>query len=219
MSTAAHNGNQPEIRFCICVRRSGSRAEVGKMRGQAARTKGETSIRTVRAGGGSVGSALVTIGSAALVVLIVVSTVSVSDAWASNTAGHRTAANGATAQAAGLTWQINSTYPSLLSINDITCPSPADCYAVGGDNAAHGVILVTTNSGTTWSAQTIPGATSLNGLACPSTTDCFAVGHGITGGVIVNSTNAGGSWSGQTVPPRCPFCRASPARLSPSARR
>ena len=73
---------------------------------------------------------------------------------------------------------------------------------MGGDNAAHGAILATTDSGTTWTNQTLPaGITYVNRVACPSTTDCYVVADGPSGGAILKSTNSGGTWTGQTVPP------------------
>jgi hypothetical protein len=66
-----------------------------------------------------------------------------------------------------------------------------------------GIIFATTNSGSTWSTQTVPSGTAdLLGVACSSTAACYAVGDdsSLVEGIIFATTNSGSTWSTQTVP-------------------
>jgi hypothetical protein len=66
-----------------------------------------------------------------------------------------------------------------------------------------GIIFATTNSGSTWSTQTVPSGTlSLFGVACTSASTCYAVGEhsSNSGGIILATTNSGSTWATQTVP-------------------
>jgi hypothetical protein len=50
--------------------------------------------------------------------------------------------------------------------------------------------VATTDSGSSWSTQTIPSGTSLlHGIACPSAVTCYAVGEGTdaVGGLILEA--------------------------------
>jgi len=58
----------------------------------------------------------------------------------------------------------------------------------------NGGIRVTSNGGTTWTAQT-SGLTSLSGIVCPGTSNCFAVGPANT---IAATTNGGTAWASQS---------------------
>ena len=110
----------------------------------------------------------------------------------------------------GSTWTTQTVPSGTEFLYGIACPSATTCYAVGaiviyyGSSAFdYGYILATTNSGSTWSAQTVPSGTSyLTAIACPSTTTCYAVGENSSydGGTILATTNSGSTWSAQTVP-------------------
>jgi hypothetical protein len=65
-------------------------------------------------------------------------------------------------------------------LDGVACPSATTCYTVSeSDSNAEGTILGTTNSGSTWSTQTLPSGTAeLTGIACPSTSACYAVRAG-----------------------------------------
>jgi hypothetical protein len=76
-------------------------------------------------------------------------------------------------------------------LSGIACASIGTCYALG-DNSSNGggIILATTNSGSTWTAQTVPAGTGyLFDATCPSTAACYAVGSGTgaVGGLILSS--------------------------------
>jgi hypothetical protein len=65
--------------------------------------------------------------------------------------------------------------------------------AVGDDSSESiGVIVATTDAGTTWTSQTTPsGVANLNGASCGSTSVCEAVGlnqNDPAGGTIIGST-------------------------------
>ena len=118
-----------------------------------------------------------------------------------------TAAAGSTPGAAPLAAWTSQTVPSGAGgLYGVACPSASDCSAVGGAGTlpGAGVILATTNGGTTWTSQTVPsGAGGLYGVACPSASDCSAVGGAGTlpgAGVILATTNGGTTWTSQTVP-------------------
>jgi hypothetical protein len=69
-------------------------------------------------------------------------------------------------------WEISDTVPGG-TFSSTTCPSATDCDAVGSSG-----LLVTTNSGTSWSFYTLPAGTSgLVSIACPTTTSCQVVGY------------------------------------------
>jgi hypothetical protein len=69
-------------------------------------------------------------------------------------------------------------------------------------------IWATTNSGSTWTSQTLPRKTgALSAITCPSTSVCYGAGEtfangGSGGGVgdIVVTTDSGSDWSNQIIP-------------------
>ncbi len=75
------------------------------------------------------------------------------------------------------------------SLNGISCAAAGYCTAVGDG----GTILITTNSGVTWSAQTPATAATLYGVTCTSTTACVATG---AAGTI--ETSSGSTWTSRT---------------------
>jgi hypothetical protein len=109
---------------------------------------------------------------------------------------------------AGVTWSVLS-LPVLdgsgsYTLDGIACPSATRCYMI-----TTRVILVTANSGTSWTpVATLPRTTTTHGrtdtfkdIACPSLTQCFAVGTDYHFGGVVLSTDDGGTvWTTQNVP-------------------
>ena len=77
-------------------------------------------------------------------------------------------------------------------LNSVSCPSTADCFAVGVNS-----VLASVNEGYAWTPQSIPSEVSgLNGISCATTSDCTAVGFGIFGSpVIIGTVDAGVSWT------------------------
>ncbi|MBU4442128.1 MAG: hypothetical protein KJ602_06715, partial [Actinobacteria bacterium] len=58
-----------------------------------------------------------------------------------------------------------------------------------------GVIIHTTDGGSTWAAQTSTTTNGLNGISAASTTVAWAVG---AGGTIISTTDGGSTWAAQT---------------------
>ncbi len=108
--------------------------------------------------------------------------------------------------AATTQWQTSVSYtPPIGDLNGISCASATLCEAVGDNDNGFGVVLGTTNGGTTWTSQTVlSGVGSLSGISCVSATTCEAVGDYYTGsvyvGVVLDTTNGGTTWTSQTVP-------------------
>jgi hypothetical protein len=73
----------------------------------------------------------------------------------------------------GHAWSLVSQTASLLL--SVACTSPADCWAVGGQNNP----LIEHYDGSAWSAvasPTLPGHGGLDGVSCPDADHCWAVG-------------------------------------------
>ena len=81
-------------------------------------------------------------------------------------------------------------------LNDVTCTSASDCWAVGGTLIEHW-------NGTTWSIVASPNITGyLSDVTCASASDCWAVGYYFTGGLPRTLTEHwnGTAWSIVTSP-------------------
>ena len=91
-----------------------------------------------------------------------------------------------------------------FALFSVDCPSSTTCYAAGGRagqaSTSGGVIFTTTDSGVTWTGQSVPIA-NVNTITCTSTDNCFGGGSpdGYTGGMI-STTNGGKSWFTQDLP-------------------
>ncbi len=104
----------------------------------------------------------------------------------------------------GTAWSI-TTSPNTLALqtnilNDVTCTSATDCWAVGYYRSSLAVnqTLVQRWNGSSWSivtsANTLPTeANILEGITCASAADCWAVGSSDTGGVLRTLTQR---WNG-----------------------
>jgi hypothetical protein len=98
---------------------------------------------------------------------------------------------GCTASPWHVAWQ-----SSNASVGDVTCPTTADCFAVGG-TSSHGYILRTTDGGQAWTATTITAYTHFYSVACSDASHCIVGGN--TSKVAVTS-NGGATWSEVGLP-------------------
>ncbi len=89
-----------------------------------------------------------------------------------------------------------------LSVNALSCPTTADCWAVGSNSAGAWAVVATTDGGLTWSSDPLPSRTgTLEGVDCPTVSDCWAVGRDSAGqGAVVATTDGGRTWRAQAVP-------------------
>ncbi len=95
---------------------------------------------------------------------------------------------------------------STPQLSGISCPSPAECMAVGSNGASlpgSGVVVTTHDAGTIWSPATAPtNALTVTTVACASTSDCTAV---VSDGISTwsaHSDDFGQSWQQQgNLPP------------------
>src|SRR5262249_23810821 len=105
----------------------------------------------------------------------------------------------------GTVWSIanspNTSATQLNYLNDVTCASASDCWAVGAYyNGSVGHTLIEHWNGTAWSIVPSPNAIGWNGLSgvtCTSASDCWAVGshgHGDLGQTFIEHWN-GTAWS------------------------
>jgi hypothetical protein len=86
----------------------------------------------------------------------------------------------------GTAWSIvtspNTSATQGNFLNDVTCTSASDCWAVGSYyNGSVGRTLIEHWNGTTWSIVTSPNTSAtqgngLSGVTCSSASDCWAVG-------------------------------------------
>ena len=88
-------------------------------------------------------------------------------------------------------------------LGGVACPSTLDCTAVGGTNESpsNGVVLSTTNGGTTWTSRTVSTG-ALTNVACLNSMDCYVAGWATqAGGAAVLVTQDGGrNWTSRVVP-------------------
>ena len=128
----------------------------------------------------------------------------------------------------GTSWSIvpspNPTVQPASALEDVSCPSTNNCFAVGQDQNASGSVSLTLIehwNGTNWSIMLSPNAfglpSSLSDVACPSTTNCFAVGgtwnktasvakalvehwNGTSWSIVPSPTTGSGSLNGVSCP-------------------
>ena len=93
----------------------------------------------------------------------------------------------------------------IVSLTGVSCPTGNDCWAVGSASSDSGVVVATTDGGTSWSTQTLPSTVTqnppgsrivrLSSISCPTSNNCWAVGATSTSsGVVVATTNGGKTW-------------------------
>ena len=104
----------------------------------------------------------------------------------------------------GNNWTFDTIPDDVSWVNDITCPSPIECFAA----VSSGYILRTINAGNTWTPGIVPVNTTDTSITCVSTSKCFAIGEITTGNfnnptyssVILSTTDSGTSWSQELIP-------------------
>lgn len=82
------------------------------------------------------------------------------------------------------------------NLSSITCITTTTCFAVGGYNP--GIVLQTTNGGSTWSAVSNPSTYFLKGITCLTITICVMVGGEYSGaavGSIYSTSDGGQTWT------------------------
>lgn len=77
---------------------------------------------------------------------------------------------------AGTAWQTGTLPPNIRNLMAVSCATASDCWAVGVSVAKAATIVLTTDGGSSWTAETIPAGNKLSSLSCPTTSDCLAVG-------------------------------------------
>jgi photosystem II stability/assembly factor-like uncharacterized protein len=113
----------------------------------------------------------------------------------------------------GLSWTPQTIPGGVFALYSVAFANPLDGWAVGSTDCGQalfcpGVVLATTNGGTSWSTQTMPsGALTLQGVTFATSTSGWAVGWGIScltappcTGVIMATTDGGTSWHMQGIP-------------------
>jgi photosystem II stability/assembly factor-like uncharacterized protein len=106
------------------------------------------------------------------------------------------------------TWTTTLLASGPTSFQDISCPAPQVCTAVGGGATDSGAIFRTTNGGLTWTRQNAPSRTAdLNAVDCPTTEFCFA--EYISGGgyaepiwsSFIETRDGGAEWTSSSGTP------------------
>jgi photosystem II stability/assembly factor-like uncharacterized protein len=94
-------------------------------------------------------------------------------------------------------WQISQTFAaSSLGLAAVDCPVATGCEAVGETTLKTGMVLSSSDQGSTWTQQKLPnGIGPLSSISCASARSCVAVG-GIT---VITTSDGGTSWSVQLL--------------------
>ncbi|HUY86931.1 MAG TPA: hypothetical protein VMU77_07420, partial [Acidimicrobiales bacterium] len=167
---------------------------------------------------GAIGTAVFSIGALALSVLVVPSTAGATTAGAMNSSVNgavapRVPGTIAPAQTIGIGHIVRprphaapggtgwTVQVSGISLSQISCPVSTNCWAVGQySSTSAGVILASSNSGATWSSQTVPVDVTLSSISCPALNICFAVGDSPVKTSEILGTTDGSTWSVQQPP-------------------
>lgn len=80
---------------------------------------------------------------------------------------------------------------TAATLNGVDCPSSNTCVAVGDA----GVIINTTNGGSTWTTRSSGTAQKLYNVSCSSTSSCVTVGDG---GTLLTTSNGGNTWTARS---------------------
>jgi photosystem II stability/assembly factor-like uncharacterized protein len=94
-----------------------------------------------------------------------------------------------TTTTAGAAWTVQQPTGSTNVILNLSCASPSECYAAGGDT-----LFSTHDGGATWSTHVLATTDQMAGISCPVTNTCFAVGWP---GAIYITTDGGSTWTPQ----------------------
>ena len=103
-------------------------------------------------------------------------------------------------------WTAQTAPSGVGLLDDVTCPTTADCYAVGSNQRGSGPgwIIASTDGGDRWQLLDTTPAAGLAAIACPSTQTCIAVGGSVTGsGTAADAlvtTDGGRLWTSVPVP-------------------
>lgn len=97
-----------------------------------------------------------------------------------------------------------TTASTQLSLWGVTCPTTTHCWAVGEQGTA-GLILATTDGGTSWKVQLESVKSSLDVVTCTSVSHCWAGGMIWQRGVddapyLLATTDGGRNWRSHTLP-------------------
>jgi hypothetical protein len=104
----------------------------------------------------------------------------------------------------GRVWR-RTPVPGAFALNDVSCPAPGECYAVGVTVPARGLghAAVVRYSHSRWTVMTDPGAraegTDLARVSCSGSGACVATGYAQVGGFA--QVLAGGRWSATAAEP------------------
>ena len=100
----------------------------------------------------------------------------------------------AVAGAASSSFQVHLNEAGASVIEDLSCPAPRECIAVGGGPDNRAVIFRTINGGMTWSRELVPRGTNwLEWVSCSNVDDCVAVGQDVDQEWLASS-NGGVTW-------------------------
>ena len=107
---------------------------------------------------------------------------------------------------AGAAWVTHLLPAGVFSPAAVACPSAATCFVAASTSAAmsHGRIVVTTDGGSTWTAQPLPATKNdfLLSAACPSTSTCYVGGDAFTklgAGLLFTTSDDGSTWANKTL--------------------
>ncbi|HTZ08061.1 MAG TPA: protein kinase, partial [Acidimicrobiales bacterium] len=102
-------------------------------------------------------------------------------------------------------WTVEAQFSGPAVLSSISCPTPSDCWAVGGSSADAALVVATRNAGASWTVQSVPtGVLYLNGIACADTEHCVAVGTGTPDAAVVSTSDGGAHWTLRRVPAGVP---------------
>ncbi|TMD20279.1 MAG: hypothetical protein E6I99_14190 [Chloroflexi bacterium] len=102
-------------------------------------------------------------------------------------------------------WAMQTTGVSAI-LDDVSCADGSHCIAVG----AAGVILSTSDAGTTWSSRDSGTTHPLVGVSCPTPAVCYAVSNF---GDLLKTGDAGLTWSISVLRGRTPFAISCPTTV------
>jgi hypothetical protein len=106
------------------------------------------------------------------------------------------------------TWTVRTVPSGVGILNDVTCPSATQCYAVGGHEfgSGPGWVIGSSDGGRSWQTLNRTRLAWLSAIACPTAHTCAAVGGTQAPGgqgwmpVAFTTTDAGLRWSSETIP-------------------
>ncbi len=104
----------------------------------------------------------------------------------------------------GTSWSASMKSPPTVhgkasaSLSAVSCPAVRFCVAdVSGPGNP---IVITTNSGASWSEPAAGAGFGLSGVSCPTASRCVAVGSYKNGQAALFTTNGGATWTREPMP-------------------